>query len=147
MIRFGTLILTGRSGQGRLALGMSLILLTALLQFGCSDTADTSQGTRPAQDSASPVAKEGNYVRASPNPVPAGPGNGTTTITWRTKDIGAAKVEIYVVAEGDKELLFASGSEGSQDASWITTVPPLGFEFRLYADKNLLDKVVVTRNK
>lgn len=147
MIRFGTLILTGRSHQCRLALGMSLILMTAFLQFGCSDTADTSQSTRPAPDSASPVAKEGNYVRASPNPVAAGPGNGTTTIIWHTKDTGAAKVEIYVVGEGGREVLFASGSEGSQDAPWISTVAPLGFEFRLYADKKLLDKVVVTRNK
>lgn len=148
MIRLSIPILTGRSGQWLPALGMSLILLTAFLQFGCAvDTSDTPPGPQPARNSVSPVKKDGNYITASPNPVPAGSGNGTTTITWYTKGTGAAKVQIYVVGQDGKEVLFAAGSEGSQDAAWISSAAPLGFEFRLYADKKLLDSVVVTRNK
>jgi 4-amino-4-deoxy-L-arabinose transferase-like glycosyltransferase len=110
------------------------------------ESRDPSDKTEPA----SPVVrKEGNYIIATPNPVPAGPEVGTTNIIWRTKNIQPLEVHVYVVGIDGNEHLFATGSEASQRAPWITSDQQ--YEFRLYsgsgADRKLLDKVVVTRDK
>jgi len=123
-------------------LGWALFFLL-LLSISCT------QGPSNSPSAPSPVVKKDNYIKATPNPVPAGPGNGTTTISWATKDIPAVDVHVFVVAADGNELLFATAPEGSKDVPWISADAP--FEFRLYrgsgTDKKLLDKVIVTRNK
>jgi hypothetical protein len=83
---------------------------------------------------------------ATPNPVPAGPDKGTTTITWNTGD--GSKGEVYMSKDGGPEKLFAGLSPwGSQEAAWIQQGE---YEFRLYAvdehQKKLLASVKVTRS-
>ena len=123
-----------------------LLLLSLLLSMSCTPSNTTINSSSPTN---SPVVKKDNYIKATPNPVPAGPGNGTTIIAWRTAGLTAVDVHVFVVAADGNELLFATAPEGSKDAPWISADAP--FEFRLYygsgADKKLLDKVIVTRNK
>jgi len=119
------------------------LVFLLLISISCT------QGPSNSPPAPSPVVKKDNYIKATPNPVPAGPGVGTTTISWATKDIPAVDVHVFVAAAGGPENLFATAPEGSQDAPWISSDAP--FEFRLYSgsgsDRKLLDKVVVTRNK
>lgn len=130
------------------------------------DCNDDFGGTRQSQVSASLVAGRTYYLQvggfagasgtyslsvtglatlsASPNPVPAGSGPGTTTITWNTGDGSVGLV--YVSQDGSPESLFAQGSSGSQSASWIT--PGSVYSFRLYAataPSTVLASVTVTR--
>ncbi|MFZ1220033.1 MAG: carbohydrate binding domain-containing protein [Chthoniobacterales bacterium] len=79
--------------------------------------------------------------RADPNPVPAGPGLGTTTIIWDTGS--AAEADVFLVT-GDKETIFGRGAKISQPAAWIQ---PGSLEFRMYSrpDHKLLAKLTVTR--
>ncbi len=89
---------------------------------------------------------ESAMISASPNPVPAGPTPGKTTIKWSTGLSETA--EVYVSTNGEPEVLFASGAEGSSEAPWIQT--GMSYEFRLYAGsehKKILTRVVVTRQK
>lgn len=83
-------------------------------------------------------------ISAQPNPVPGGPAQGTTTITWDTGD--GSEGEIYLFVKG-QEQLFAKGSKASKQAPWISAGPI--YEFRLYAPgkTSLLSSVKVTRNK
>ena len=83
------------------------------------------------------------YIRASPNPVPAGEGQGQTTISWDTCDGSIGKV--YVSINDGQELLFADGRRGSAPAHWIETGS--NYEFRLYNSDHteLLTEVCVTR--
>jgi hypothetical protein len=101
--------------------------------------------TKPeATAAASPIAETGQTVKATPNPVPAGSGMGTTTISWTTGD--GSEGEVYVSESGQAERLFASKTpQGSADAPWIQA--GVSYEFRLYdaAHAKLLGKVVVTR--
>lgn len=133
--------------QYRCAIRAGLLAVTLLLSISCtqSDVPKSAPANSPPTNSAA-VKKEGNYITANPNPVPAGPGNGTTTVVWRTVDIPAQEVHVFVVGADGKENLFATMPEGSQAAPWISAV----HEFRLYsgsgAGRKLLDKVVVTRN-
>ncbi len=80
---------------------------------------------------------------ANPNPVPAGEGPGTTTISWDTADGSIGK--IYVSVNRGQELLFADGHRSSASAYWIETGSE--YEFRLYNSDHteLLAKVTVTR--
>jgi hypothetical protein len=99
---------------------------------------DSTESPTPASANDATVA--GLFLRADPNPVPTGNGNGKTTITWNTGNGTAG--DVYVGPVGT-EKLFASGPKGSQDAPWIQP----GFnEFRLYtrADHKLLAQVTVT---
>ena len=85
-------------------------------------------------------------LSASPNPVPAGSTPGRTKIKWSTGLSPTA--EVYVSTNGEPEVLFATGAEGSLEAPWIQT--GMTYEFRLYAGnehKNVLARVVVTRKK
>jgi len=80
---------------------------------------------------------------ANPNPVPAGEGPGTTTISWDTADGSIGK--IYVSVNRGEELLFADGRRSSTSADWIEAGS--NYEFRLYNSDHteLLAKVTVTR--
>src|SRR3712207_5852602 len=64
---------------------------------------------------------------ANPNPVPAGPEPGTTTVTWNTGDGSIGRV--YVSVDGHPEVLFVEGSAGSEQAPWI--VAGRTYTFRL----------------
>jgi hypothetical protein len=68
-------------------------------------------------------------LTASPNPVPAGAGLGTTKIDWSTGDDSWAQV--YVSVDGGREELFATGAEGVAEAPWIKNGRT--YEFRLYS--------------
>jgi hypothetical protein len=106
--------------------------------------AGTTKPEATAAAAASPIAQTGSTIKATPNPVPAGSGMGTTIISWTTGD--ASEGEVYV-SEGDQaERLFASKTpQGSGDAPWIQA--GRSYEFRLYdaAHVKLLGKVIVTR--
>lgn len=139
----------------RSGLGMSLMLLTTLLMFGCGSDQDTNTaatpGTTPintAQSSPSAppkvVNKEGNYITANPNPAQFTGKTGKTTITWGTQGLPGMDVHIFVYDGSGKEVgMFATGSVGSQEAPWIS----MPTEFRLTLgngpDKKTLDSVVV----
>ncbi|MGA7274857.1 MAG: hypothetical protein WBX14_08440 [Candidatus Udaeobacter sp.] len=89
------------------------------------------------------VTKVGPILTASPNPVPAGDTKGRTTISWNA--LGETGGKIYVSINGDKELLFVAGRQGSSDANWIDAGS--NYEFRLYNRDHtkLLNKILVTR--
>jgi hypothetical protein len=86
-------------------------------------------------------------ISASPNPVPAGTGLGTTTISWDSGDGSFAQVYISVNAAPDTKML-AQSAKGSKEVKWIKSGHT--YEFLLYAGKEhkvLLGKVEVTRPK
>jgi hypothetical protein len=61
------------------------------------------------------IAQTGATISATPNPVPAGGGTGTTTISWTTGD--GSEGLVYVSENGQAEQLFASKTlQGSSDA-------------------------------
>ncbi|MEJ7872813.1 MAG: glycosyltransferase, partial [Rubrobacteraceae bacterium] len=85
-------------------------------------------------------------LTATPNPVPAGPGAGTTTIQWSTGD--DSEGQVYLRVGDEPEQLFSRGARGSQEASFIRAGP--AYEFRLYSGtqrERLLASVEVTRNR
>jgi hypothetical protein len=69
---------------------------------------------------------------ASPNPVPAGIGPGKTTISWSSH--ATPDAAIYVSGGGIEEALFAGGSYGSKEASFIETGAT--YEFSLYTGRD-----------
>jgi len=69
---------------------------------------------------------------ASPNPVPPGIGPGKTTISWSSH--ATPDAAIYVSGGGIEEALFAGGSYGSKEASFIETGAT--YEFSLYTGRN-----------
>lgn len=89
------------------------------------------------------LKKKPPMLSSSLNPVPAGEGQGQTTISWDTCDGSIGKV--YVSINDGQELLFADGRRGSAPAHWIETGS--NYEFRLYNSDHteLLTKVCVTR--
>jgi hypothetical protein len=130
-------------------LRLTLIMVITLLMIGCmSDRDDIAPSNAPKSNPSvqtKVVNKEGNYITASPNPVPVGGLTGKTTITWGTKGLPGLDVHIFVYDSSGKEVgMFATGSVGSQEAPWISQPT----EFRLChgngPDKKMLDSVVVT---
>jgi hypothetical protein len=122
------------------------IAITCLLFAACERQPESTAGTtRPeATAAAPPSAQTGPTIRATPNPVPAGSGMGTATISWTTGD--GSEGQVYVSENGQAEQLFSSNTpQGSGDAPWIQA--GRSYEFRLYdaAHTKLLSKVVVTR--
>jgi hypothetical protein len=71
-------------------------------------------------------------LRASPNPVPPGIGPGKTTISWSSH--ATPDAAIYVSGGGIEEALFAGGSYGSKEASFIETGAT--YEFSLYTSRD-----------
>ncbi len=123
------------------------LLLFASLFSACNEVATNS--TSPSQTAASTAGSRENYVTATPNPIPAGSGAGTTTISWRTTNLPPDQIHIFVAKPDGTEDLFSTGSEGSETVPWITADAPV--EFRLYngtgENRKLLDKTTVIRNK
>ena len=123
------------------AVFLVIVLALSGLSISCSEGA--SDGT---SNSSAGNAGAGS-ITATPNPVPAGQGNGTTRITWKTSG-DVTPVEVYVVQDGQPEVKFAQGAEGTADAPWIATGSK--YEFRLYAGsgaaRKLINNVQVTRN-
>jgi len=84
------------------------------------------------------------YISAAPNPVPPGPGAGTTWLDWNTGD--GSLGEVYLSENGGPEILFTRSNES------VSAIPQISagstYEFRLYQApdrKNLLATVKVTR--
>ena len=117
-----------KSHAARRAWVGACIAATALI--GCGGGPDTGARTAapPGASSEHSTASRGPTIIAKPNPVPAGRGVGTTTISWTTADVGPG--EIYVAVGDEPEKLFASGVSGSQQAPWIG--PGARYLFRLY---------------
>jgi len=104
-----------------------------LLFAGCRSPATTAATKGPPS------------ITASPNPVPAGAGKGTTKITWTT---GNGSVGQVYVSDGKRENLFATASEGSKEVRWIQA--GVTHEFTLYAGKEhkeVLASVSVTQSR
>jgi hypothetical protein len=122
------------------------VLAAILLLFpGCKPSNEAPNVADNARQAASPAATSAS-ISASPNPVPAGNGNGTTTIKWTTGD--GSMGQIYVTSEPGEETLFAGAPEGSTDAPWIQSDKT--YEFRLYAGsehRKVLATIAVTRQK
>ncbi|MBI4213240.1 MAG: hypothetical protein HY534_02945 [Chloroflexi bacterium] len=92
------------------------------------------------------VSPPGSFLQAAPNPVPAGPGLGTTSISWNSGTAGTSQV--YVAVDGGGEVLFAQGPSGAQDVGWIQS--GRSYRFRLYSGTervSLLRELVVTRDQ
>lgn len=116
---------------------LSLLVAGAGL-VGCSKAKEPAKQQLARQEPAN--------ITATPNPVPAGGGPGTTTLSWNTGDGSVGQV--YVSVDGKPETLFAQDAKKSKDAAWIRAGAT--YEFRLYAGLDrakLLNKVVVTREK
>ena len=106
--------------------------------MGC----ERPSGTSAQESSPTPAISWAKAVlRADPNPVPAGTGVGTTTISWDTGS--AAEADVYLVS-GDKEIIFGRGARISQPAAWIQ---PGSTVFRMYSrpDHKLVSELTVTR--
>jgi hypothetical protein len=117
-------------------------VLLPLFFFGACNPSKNPEANVP---SASPAASAATLT-ASPNPVPAGEGAGTTNITWNTADGTAGQV--YVSVDGAPESIFAGGPPGSAAAPWIEAGKT--YEFRLYAGTEhakVLAKTQVTGQK
>jgi hypothetical protein len=113
-------------------LGLVVVGLAVLIACGAPQTAGSG--------SVRPTAS----IAASPNPVPAGAGLGSTTVAWKTGD--GSQGQVYVSEDGGTENLFDQGTDGNKEAPWIRTGST--YEFRLYSGtdhKNQLGSVQVTR--
>lgn len=101
------------------------LALAGLFVTGCDNP--TASNSTKSDDSTQPA---GPFLRAEPNPIEKGNPDGKTTIYW---DTGGSEVgEVYVI-EADKEKHFATGPNGSQEA---TSLSPGTTEFRLYTQAN-----------
>ena len=90
--------------------------------------------TRPAP------RKTKAFIRAEPNPIPVGPGLGSTTIRWST---GNGKVgTIFLVASGGEEIPFQQGAEGSHLVNWIQR--DVVYRFQLYEDRDQRVRLAAT---
>lgn len=103
----------------------------------------SSSSSESKEGTASEEKASAATISASPNPVPAGPKLGETTITWDTgnKQTG----EVYVSTNDGPEKRFGEGQSGSEKAKWIQVRSR--YEFRLYEGtehKKVLAKVQVT---
>jgi len=133
----------------------SLILTFGAFVFlaGCDSSNKVDSTSSSAAPAASPAGTKSNAdvrsaatISASPNPVPAGEGPGTTTVKWSTGDALAGQV--YVLVDGSGETLFAAAADGQMEAPWIQTDHV--YEFRLFAGTEhtkLLAQTQVTRAK
>jgi hypothetical protein len=121
---------------------LTIAVLLQLIFFAACNSSKNPEANVP---SASPAASTAT-ITASPNPVPAGEGAGTTTISWNTADGTAGQV--YVSVDGEPETLFGGGASESAPAPWIQAGKM--YEFRLYAGTQhatVLAKTQVTGQK
>lgn len=61
-------------------------------------------------------------ITATPNPVIAASGQGTTIIEWQCS---SPEAQVYMSPDGGPEQLFSGGMRGRQEASWILEGRPL----------------------
>jgi len=78
---------------------------------------------------AAPASGWAATLTATPNPVFAPSGIGTTTLIWDATDAGFG--QIFVSVDSGPEVLVAAGATGSQPAPWIQAGHT--YDFRLYA--------------
>jgi hypothetical protein len=110
---------------------------------------DFAQGVSWPQPRAFPISARSNMlpmIMASPNPVPAGEGASTTTITWNTGD--GTMGYVYVSVNDREESLFARSPQSSNAANWIQT--GFRYRFRLYNGTErgkLFAETTVARNE
>jgi len=84
-------------------------------------------------------------LAATPNPVPAGPGLGTTTLIWSTGD--GSPGEIHLSVDGGPEKFFVRSKADVREVPWIQEGKT--YEFRLYSGMERtkrLAAVTVTRS-
>jgi hypothetical protein len=116
------------------------VLLPVLFFAGCNPS------TAPEAEQATGPGASAGTIEASPNPVSAGGGPGTTTVTWNTGD--GSEGQVFVSEGGAPDRMFASGPSGSVAAPWIQAGTT--YEFRLYAGTQhakVLAKTQVTAHK
>lgn len=108
-------------------------------------------GRRPAAKMDDPIIvgtpENPGSISAAPNPVPAGVGNGTTTISW-TGDGSFHEVCVCWDGVTENRCWGSASKAGSFEAPWINAGGV--YEFRLYRgkeDKVLIAAVTVTRKK
>lgn len=84
---------------------------------------------------AAPESFAANGIRVAlsvaPVPTNSSPARATPLLTWSTGNRSPG--EVTVSFNGGKELLVASGSEGSAVVPWISPKQARGYVFRLYA--------------
>ena len=105
--------------------------------FWAATGAALLSGARTAQ------AEQPPFITATPNPVPAGTGQGSTLLRWNA---GTNSGQVFLAGDRGKETLFAGSPRGQQQADWINSGGV--YEFRLYQGENrekLVAKVQVTR--
>ena len=137
--------------------GFALALAACIPLTGCGDSAKSPNS--PAGQPASPggaaktnpagtAAPQAPTITAAPNPIPAGEGQGSTTLTWTTGD--GSLGEVYLRTGNGEDILFAGAApKGVQAATWIHA--GVKYEFILYAGKGErtkeLARVSVMKNK
>ena len=102
---------------------------------------DGTTEARPKQD----TKREGAFVTANPDQIPASFSLGATTISWSTGKEGSWG-QVYVAVDGGPEKLLAGGAKRSLEVAWIKSGKI--YEFRLYEGskrETLLDSVTVTK--
>src|SRR5262249_53220836 len=112
-----TYLLSGRRSMSRarfVRVGRSLLALLALI---AALTTAGGAGCRSRSTGGGDENKKADDVvlKADPNPVPGGPGPGTTTITWSTPD--KSFNQIFVTFDDKPEKLFTQGGPGSKEAN------------------------------
>jgi hypothetical protein len=116
------------------------LVLAVFLAGGCKRSPEGA-GPSGSEGQAQP---KGPTITANPNPVPAGDGKGSTTITWDTGDGSLGQVR-FSINNGPEKVWFSKRPRGVQPASWINKGAT--YEFRLYSEQNdnLLATVKVVR--
>jgi hypothetical protein len=125
--------------QGRFSTLVILVVLPLAFSLGCGKS--TGDGTSAPADGA---ASDKAWIKAEPNPVPAGTGPGKTTVKWNTGD--GSNSQVYLEVAGQPDTLFSTGPRGEAEAPWISKGS--AYHFVLYAGtskQRALAKVTVTR--
>lgn len=117
----------------------TILGLLALALAACGPATPAKDG-KPSSQAETPSMGGKPFITANPNPVPAGPSPGTTTIQWDTGD--GSWGEIYLALPGLPEKLFTRGPKGSAEAPWIGG--SAAFEFRLYKGTNHQEVIAKT---
>jgi len=131
----------------KMRLGFVTLLCFAAIFFAACDHDSGTQATSSQSQSSTPASVPspvgGATLSASPNPVPASDGLGSTTVSWATENgvIG----QLYVSVNGGPEKLMGEGDKVSLTAPWIQAGKT---DFRLYVlgdHTRLLATVTVTK--
>ena len=115
-------ISAGATFEFRLYAGTEREALLASVAVRRSDQAESSGPLSPAPPDAAP------YIVAAPNPVPAGAGQGTTTITWRTGGDSSGQVYLFL----DRGVSFPADSAAAQAQLEVLRAKGADFLFLSY---------------